>query len=184
MNDNDIIELFFMRSEDAINELSLKYGKYAMKVSMNVLNNFEDSEECVNDSYLALWNNIPPQRPNPLLSYLLRIVRNLSIKKYRYNSAKKRNGIYDICVDELTNIISSEELTDSPYNMNEIISCVDDYLETLSQENRMLFIRRYWYMDSYDELSRLTNISQGTIRTKLSRIRKDMKKYLTERGII
>lgn len=101
LDDRKIIELFFERSEQAIIELSNKYGSVCSKVAFNILNNKQDTEECVNDAYLGTWNTIPPQNPNPLLSYVCRIVRNLAIKKYHTNTATKRNSIYDVALDEL-----------------------------------------------------------------------------------
>ena len=101
LDDRKIIELFFERSEQAIIELSKKYGSVCSKVAFNILNNTQDTEECVNDAYLGTWNTIPPQNPNPLLSYVCRIVRNLAIKKYHTNTAAKRNSIYDVALDEL-----------------------------------------------------------------------------------
>lgn len=103
MDDSKIIELFYERSEQAIIELSKKYGTVCTKIAFNILNNTQDTEECVNDAYLGTWNTIPPQNPNPLLSYVCRIVQNLAIKKYHTNTAAKRNSIYDVALDELEN---------------------------------------------------------------------------------
>ena len=99
MNDSEIIDLFYMRSERAIMELAAKYGNVCNKVAKNILNNILDAEECVNDAYLGAWNTIPPQNPNPLLTYICRIVRNLSIKKYHANTSVKRNSFYDAALD-------------------------------------------------------------------------------------
>ncbi|NLE14203.1 MAG: hypothetical protein GX628_11070 [Clostridiales bacterium] len=107
MDDSKIIELFFERSEQAIIELSKKYGSICDRVAYNILNNRSDAEECVNDAYLAVWNAIPPQRPDPLLSYVCRIVRNLALKKYHANTALKRNSMYDVCLDEIVDCFSS-----------------------------------------------------------------------------
>lgn len=96
MEDSKIIELFFERSEQAIAELSYKYGGVCRKIAFNILNNLQDVEECVNDTYLGAWNSIPPQNPNPLVTYICKITRNIALKKYRYNTAKRRNGFYDI----------------------------------------------------------------------------------------
>lgn len=103
LDDSKIIDLFYERSEQAIIELSQKYGSVCTKVANNILNDVRDTEECVNDAYLGAWNTIPPQRPNPLLSYVCRIVRNLAIKKYHANTAAKRNSSYDVALDELEN---------------------------------------------------------------------------------
>ena len=108
VDDNQILELFFARSEQAIKELDSKYGKICHKVSYNILNDLQDAEECVNDAYLGAWNAIPPERPNPLLSFLCRIVRNQSIMRYHAKTAMKRNSTYDIALDELENCLSAK----------------------------------------------------------------------------
>lgn len=107
MEDSKIIELFFERSEQAIAELSYKYGGVCRKIAFNILNNLQDVEECVNDTYLEAWNSIPPQNPNPLVTYICKITRNIALKKYRYNTAKRRNGFYDISLSELEECIPS-----------------------------------------------------------------------------
>ena len=119
VDDREIIELFFERSEQAIVELSHKYGSVCSKVAFNILNNNQDTEECVNDAYLGAWNTIPPQNPNPLLSYVCRIVRNLAIKKYHANTAAKRNSIYDVALDELENCFHSSASVEDEFNANE-----------------------------------------------------------------
>ncbi len=119
MDDRKIIELFFERSEQAIVELSKKYGAVCFKIAFNILNNAQDAEECVNDAYLGAWNTIPPQSPNPLLSYVCRIVRNLAIKKYHKHAAIKRNSIYDMALDELENCFPSSASVEDEFNANE-----------------------------------------------------------------
>lgn len=116
LDDRKIIELFFERSEQAIIELSKKYGSVCSKVAFNILNNTQDTEECVNDAYLGTWNTIPPQNPNPLLSYVCRIVRNLAIKKYHANTAAKRNSFYDVALDELENCFPSSVSVEDEFN--------------------------------------------------------------------
>lgn len=184
MDDNKIIDLFFERSEKAISELSSKYGGICLKVATNVLRNRQDAEECVNDSYLSVWNAIPPKRPNPLLAFLCRIVRNISINRYEYNSAQKRNGIYDVCLDELQECISSDETVESEFSANELSRLIDEYLDTLDKTNRMVFVRRYWYMDSFKDISSMSGLSEGAVRTRLSRLRSGLKEFLESRGMI
>lgn len=184
MSDSDIIDLFFGRSEMAIIELSKKYGKICMKVSYSILNNIEDSEECVNDSYLSVWNTVPPQRPNPLLAYLLKIVRNISLNRYDYNSRKKRNNTYDECLYEIEWSLASPDTPENEFNAKLIASSIDEFLETLDDMTQMLFVRRYWYMDSYKDLSKLSSLKEETIRKRLSRTRNSLMHFLEERGII
>ena len=183
MDDSKIIDLFFERSEKAISELSLKYGGICLKVATNVLRNHQDAEECVNDSYLSVWNAIPPKRPNPLLAFVCRLVRNISINRYEYNSAQKRKGIYDVCLDELQECISSDETVESEYEASELSDHIDDYLDTLDKINRMIFVRRYWYMDSFKDIASLSGISEGAVRTRLSRLRGQLKLFLESRGV-
>jgi RNA polymerase sigma factor (sigma-70 family) len=183
MDDSKIIDLFFERSEKAIVELSNKYGSVCLKVSMNILNNYHEAEECVNDSYLGVWNAIPPQKPNPLISFVCRIVRNISINRYKKNNSQKRKSNYDLCLDELENYVSAGNDVEDRYDESELASYIDEYLGSLSKANRMLFVRRFWYMDSYEELASMSGLKEGTIRTRLSRIKSDLKVFLEKRGV-
>lgn len=143
MDDRKIIALFFERNEQAVKELSEKYGAVFTKVAYNILNNRQDAEECINDAYLAAWNTIPPHNPNPLLSYVCRIVRNLAIKKYHANTAAKRNSIYDAELDELENCFPSSESAEDKLNAAETARIIDGFLETLDKQSRIMFVRRY-----------------------------------------
>ena len=183
MDDSKIIELFFERSEQAIIELSNKYGAICSKVADNILNNRLDSEECVNDAYLGVWNTIPPQRPNPLLSYVCRIVRNLALKKYHENTAQKRNSYYDAALDEIAECIPAAFSVEDEIMAKEAAGVIDDFLETLDQQSRIMFIRRYWYADSIEEIAALFHKSKHYISVRLSRIRKALRQYLGKKGI-
>lgn len=183
MDDSKIIELFYERSEQAIVELSKKYGSVCTKVAENILNNRLDSEECVNDAYLGAWNTIPPQKPNPLLSYICRIVRNLAVKKYHSNTAAKRNSIYDVSLDELENCFPASDSTEDELSAKEIALIIDSFLETLDKENRIMFVRRYWYSDSITDLAKLFRTSNHNVSVRLSRTREKLKKYLIKEGV-
>lgn len=150
MEDAQIIELFFARSEDAISELDMKYGKLCHKLADNILASAQDAEECVNDAYLSTWNAIPPQRPESLPAFVGTLVRRCSITRYRANTAMKRNSHYDMCMEEL----------------------------------EMLFMRRYWYADSFAEIGKLLGITEGNARLRLTRMRKQLKTYLTEQEVL
>ena len=178
MDDSLIIELFFERSEKALSELSSKYGGVCMKIAQNVLNNYQDAEECVNDTYLGVWNTIPPKKPNSLCAYVCIIARNISINRYKYNSNKKRNNIYDVCISELEDDISSNDRAEDRFEISELSRLIDDFLDTLDTTNQMLFIRRYWFLDSIETLALMSKLSVGTVRTRLSRLRDTLKKYL------
>ncbi len=181
MDDSAIIELFYARSEQAICELDQKYGRVCRKLSYNILNNLQDAEECVNDTYLGAWNAIPPARPNPLLSYLCRIVRNLSLMRYHANTAAKRNGNYDVVLEELENCLASMDSVEADMEEKELIRRIEDFLETLSVENRVIFMRRYWFSDSYAEIAQRTGLSEKNVSVRLTRLRKQLRRYFMER---
>ena len=184
MDDGKIIELFLQRSEDAIVELSTKYGSISMSTAYNIVGSYEDAEECVNDSYLAVWNAVPPKTPNPLLAFLLRIVRNISINRCSYNARQKRNHQYYECIDELDYCLASNKDVESQIETAELTKSIEDFLDSLSKTNRLIFIRRYWYVDSYKSISEMTGLKENAIRTRLSRVRSELKKHLQKRGVL
>lgn len=182
MDDSRIIELFYERSEQAIVELSAKYGAVCGKVARNILNNDLDAEECVNDAYLGAWNTIPPQRPHPLLAYVCRIVRNLSVTKYHANTALKRNSAYDTALDELADCLASGTDVEAELSAKELSRLIDSFLDTLGKENRIMFVRRYWYSDSVADIAASFQLSKNSVSVRLSRIREKLKKYLRKEG--
>ena len=149
----------------------------------NIVKSHEDAEECVNDAYLGVWNTVPPTHPNPLLTFLCRIVRNLSIKKHRDMTAGKRNSTYDIAVSELEGCLASGVSVEEEVEAAELKRLVEAFLDSLSRENRVIFIRRYWFVDSYEEISRRTGLSEKNVSVRLVRIRKQLREYLEERGV-
>ena len=183
LDDSKIIELFYERSEQAIIELSQKYGTVCTRVADNILGNRLDTEECVNDAYLGTWNTIPPQKPNPLLSYVCKIVRNLAIKRYHANTAVKRNSIYDVALSELENCFPASETVEDEFNANEVARIIDEFLETLDKENRIMFIRRYWHSDSITDIAELFHTSNHNVSVRLSRTREKLKKHLIQKGV-
>ena len=184
MEDEKIIDLFYDRSERAITELDAKYGKFCRKLSHNILNDIRDTEECLNDAYLALWNRIPPERPTPLLTYLCKIVRNLSLKLYHSKTAAKRKSTYDIAIDELEDCLSASDTVESETEARELTRLIESYLDTLSQENRVIFIRRYWFSDAYSDIAEQTGLTEKTVSVRLTRLRKQLKQFLKEKGVI
>ncbi len=183
MDDSKIIDLFFERSEQAIAELSDKYGPVCRRVADNILNNRLDSEECLNDAWLAVWNTVPPQKPDPLLTYVCRIVRNLALKEYHKNTARKRNSVYDIALDEISECFPSSGSVEEELENREIAETLNRFLETLDRKSRILFVRRYWYSDSVGDLAELFHTSNHYVSVRLSRIRKALRKYLKKEGI-
>ena len=183
MDDNKIIELFFNRSEEAIVELSEKYGHICKRIAKNILKNNSDAEECVNDTYLGVWNTIPPQKPNPLLTYVCRIARNLAIKKYHYNTAKKRNSYYDAVLDELYACIPAPISTDEQIQAKELSQMLNAFLETLEETNRVMFVRRYWFSDSISDIAELVQMNPHNVTVRLARTREKLKQYLILEGV-
>ena len=153
MEDAGIIELFFERSEQGIRELDIKYGKACRKLSYNIVNNRQDAEECVNDAYLGAWNAIPPVRPNPLLSYIVKIVRNISLKIYWRKEAAKRSGHYTIALEEIEGYIADQKTVEDEIEARELARIIGEFLDTLTLENRVIFMRRYWFSDSYKDIA-------------------------------
>ena len=180
VEDKVIIELFFNRDSNSITEADKKYGKYCYKIAFNILANKEDAEECVNDTFLAAWENIPPQNPEILSSYLGRIARNLSLKKYRLNNAKKRGGNNQLSLDELNECIPSKSSVLEQLDTEETAKIIDTFLRNLSKKDRYIFIRRYWYLDSIDNICSLTGLNVGQIKMRLLRIRRKLLLKLNE----
>lgn len=183
MEDEKIIALFNERSEQGIHELSKKYGALCRKIAVNILNDSSDAEECLNDAYLGVWNAIPPARPENLCGYLCRIVRNLSLKQYYKNNAKKRNSEFDVAISEIENTLASPDTVESALEAENLTGILEEFLDSLSCENRVIFMRRYWFSDSYAEISQRMNISEKTVSVRLVRIRKKLKQYLEEKEV-
>jgi len=184
MDDEKIIELFFNRSEQAIEEVDKKYGKTCHNISYNILHNKLDAEECVNDAYLGAWNAIPPARPNPFLTYLCKIVRNLSLKRYEFNTAIKRNSTYDVAMEELESCLSSPETVESEIALKELTHIIENFLDSLSTENRVIFLRRYWFSDTYSDIAARVGMTEKNVSVRLTRIREKLRNYLTEREVL
>ena len=185
MDDNAIIELLFARSEQAIQELDGKYGKVCHSLSYNILHSRQDAEECVNDAYLGAWDAIPPARPDPLLAFLCRIVRNLSLMRYHADRAAKRGGgSYSVALEELEGCLASPRTVEGELEEQELVRLIEDFLETLAPENRVLLMRRYWFSDSYGEIAAQTGLSEKNVSVRLTRIRKQLRHYFEERGVV
>ncbi len=183
MNDEQIIEMFFKRSEQAIRELNNKYGKIFLNLSYNIVNNKQDAEECVNDAYLGAWNAIPPAHPNPLLTYLCKIVRNISLKIYWKKEADKRGGHYTVAMEEIEACIADPNTVEAEIEVKELARIIEDFLDTLSIENRVIFMRRYWFSDNYKDIAEFVGLTEKNISVRLTRIRQKMKNYLAEREV-
>lgn len=184
MDDKSIIELFFARSEQAIRELDDKYGKICHKLSYNILNSRQDAEECVNDAYLGVWGVIPPERPDSLLAYLCKIVRNISLTRYRANRAVKRGRGYTVALEELEICLVSTQTVEGDVEEHELVRVIEEFLDTLSPKNRVIMMRRYWFCDSYGEIAERTGLSEKNVSVRLTRIRRQLRQYLKEREVL
>ena len=183
IEDEKIIDLFFERSEQGIRELDNKYGAVFHKLSNNIVNNRQDAEECVNDAYLGAWNAIPPARPNPLLTYICKIVRNISLKNYYRKEAAKRSSHYTIAMEEIEACIADPKTVDAEMEARELARIIGEFLDTLTVENRVIFMRRYWFSDSCKDIAELVGLSEKNISVRLTRIRQKLKDYLLEREV-
>lgn len=183
MDDREIIRLFFERSEQAIAALSEKYGAVFYKTAWNILGDPRDAEECVNDALLGVWNSIPPQNPESLPGYVCRIVRNLAVNRYHANTAVKRNSYYDAALDEIELCFPCSASAEEEYEEKENMRALDLFLETLNKKDRILFVRRYWYAESMEDLASRFHTSRHSVSVKLSRIRKKLRSYLKKEGI-
>ena len=181
IDDEKIIEMFFERSEQGMRELDIKYGKVCHKLSYHIVGSRQDAEECVNDAYLGAWNAIPPARPNPLLSYIVKIVRNISLKIYWRKEAAKRSSHYTIALEEIEACIADQKTVEDEIEARELARIIEDFLDTLTVENRVIFMRRYWFSDSYKDIAELVGLSEKNISVRLARIRRKLKQYLAER---
>ncbi len=182
LEDNKIIELLFARAEAAIQELSAKYGTSCKKIAHNILKNDRDAEECVNDTYLAVWNQIPPERPDPLKAYVFRITRNIAIAKYHANTAQKRNSFYDVALEELEAVLPAYSTVEQELSSEELTLQIDKFLSGLDRESRIMFVRRYWYSDSISDIAKRFHISNNNASVRLLRLRDKLKNHLKKEG--
>ncbi len=182
MDDQRIIELFWQRSEKAIIETASKYGRYCHYIAYNILQDNEDAEECVNDTYLNAWNSIPPQKPNRLQTFLGKITRNLSLNKYEQRIAQKRGGgQVPLILDELSECISKND--GDMIDEIAIKDLLNRFLELQTPQNCKLFVRRYWYMSSIKEIATDYGMSENNVTVTLFRIRHELKTYLEKEGV-
>ena len=181
MEDLQILEALFARSEKALAALAEKYGKGLLNLAMNILGSRADAEETVNDTYLALWNAIPPERPIPLEGYVHRTGRNIALKKLRFLRAQKRSSVYDVSLDELANALPGGDLEDT-LDAKALGRAIDRFLDGQNATNRVLFVRRYWFGDGVKELASTMGMTESAVSVRLSRVRSQLKHYLNKEG--
>ena len=185
MDDEKIIELYFARSENAISETDKKYGKNCRRTALNILRSEQDSEECVNDTYMRLWNVIPPQKPLPLCAFIMRIVRNIAIDMVKRYSAIKRGGeMYDTAYDELSECVPSRENVAEAAETAELTAEIEKFLGTLSREKKRIFLMRYWSFMTVAEIAENLGIGESKVKVTLMRTREKLKQFLEKEGIV
>ncbi len=177
MEDQDIIELYFARDEEAIRETAEKYGRYCEGIAQAILGDRSDAEECVNDTYLRTWNSIPPRRPASLKAFLGKITRNLSIDRYRRRHTARGGGHMDIMLSELSSCLPAPEEGRSPLS-----DLLDEFLAELEPLDRRLFMGRYWHAYPVNRLAEGYGMTPNAVSLRLHRVRERLRAYLTERG--
>ena len=183
MQDEQIIMLYNERNEQAIVETNAKFGNYCMSIAQNILQNMQDSEECVNDTWLQTWNSIPPAHPLDLRTYLGKITRNLSINRFKYKNREKRGGGQaDLALDELSEVASPDSDVEAHMNKQEFARILNAFLWDLSERDANVFIRRYYFVDSVEEIAKRYQISRDAVLQILSRARKKLRASLEKEG--
>ncbi len=183
MDDKSIVELYWQRNEQAIFETSLKYGKYCYQIAYNILSSKEDAEESVNDTYSSAWQSIPPHRPSVLSSFLGKITRRIAIDRLRYRNAKIRGGgEMPLILDELYDCVSDEGDIMSESERVRLSKVINTFVLSLPNNERKVFLCRYWYMDTIDSISRQFGFSESKVKAMLFRTRKKLRKELLKEG--
>ncbi len=183
MEDQKIIRLLWKRADSAIDALAKTFGKRLMSIAMNILGVRQDAEESVNDTYFAVWNTIPPKKPDPLAGYVYATGRNISLDRLKHNTAEKRDSRYDISIDELTNCIPSPALEET-VEARELGLAINRFLGTLNAVNRALFLRRYWFGDSVQAIAKDLGLRENAASVRLGRIRMQLREYLIKEGYV
>ena len=182
MDDSKIIELFFARNEDAIKHTDDTYGRRLFHLADNIVHNDQDAEESVNDTYMKAWDTIPPQRPEHFFAYIAKICRNFALKRIDWQKAKKRNAEVVTLTQEMENCIP-DTYRDMEADERELGRILDTFLRTLTPENQMVFLRRYWYVDTIAEIAVRYGISESAVQMRLNRTRSKLAMYLAKEGI-
>ena len=185
MEDHQIVELYWRRDEQAIPATAEKYGSYCAAIARNILGSREDTEECLNDTYLRAWNAMPPQRPTVLSVFLGKITRNLCLNRCRNAAAAKRGGGQaPLALDELAECVSGRESVESEQERQELIEAINAFLGALPAEKRGMFLCRYWYFRSIAQIAEQYGRTEGSVTVLLSRLRKQLKHHLEEGGFV
>lgn len=182
MEDSEIITLFLERKEEAVSAVDKKYGNYCRSIAMNILQNYQDCEECVNSAYLKLWNAIPPQKPDKLSAFAGRITRNSAIDLYRQRHSKKSGGEMELVYDELENYISDSRDPEEQVSEEQLIAAINKFLKKMPKKKRTIFVLRYSFCISVKDIAKKMNKTENSISVTLNRTRKELFNYLTKEG--
>ena len=182
MEDREIIALYFSRAESAIAETAKKYGGYCRAIAQRILKSPEDAEECLSDTWLGAWNAIPPQAPNCLRLFLGRITRNLALDRYAYRRAEKRNSDFDAVLEELSECVGGGS-AEADFDAALLGEAISRYLAACKREQRQVFLRRYWYGDSIQEIAKEFSFTQSKVKSMLHRTRQGLRAFLREEGV-
>lgn len=184
MEDHAIIALFWAREERALEETAHKYGSFCRSIAYNILCNREDTEECVNDTWLRAWNSMPPQRPSILSSFLGKITRNLSLDRFKLSHAGKRGGgQLPLALEELGDCVSGGESVEDQLAMKELSRLLDRFLRDLPERECCIFLRRYWFVDSIREIALRYQMAEGSVKSTLYRTRQKLRLFLEKEGV-
>ena len=182
MTDMEIVALYWKRSEEAIACTMHKYGRYLLRLAQNILHIPEEAEECVNETYLSAWNQLPPDKPENLLPYLGRISRCLALNRYDFLTAQKRNVDFTVQLSELEDMLSTPDTPQQQYEYTELAAAISAFLRSQNKDTRDLFVRRYWYSDSIRDLAKRYGLRENTVKSRLLRTRQQLKGYLEKEG--
>ena len=185
MEDEAIIRMYWARDEEAIARTRDKYGRFCHEIAFHILRQRQDTEECLNDTWLRAWNAMPEDWPRALMAYLGKITRNLAITRYRGAHAEKRGGgTLEIALDELGECVAAGGSVERTVERREAAQRISAFLRTLSEEQCDLFVRRYWYMDSIEELAARFGMSESRVKSSLFRTRKKLRTCLEREGML
>ena len=185
MDDKAILELYRTRSDRAIKETSDKYGAYCYRIAYNILSCREDSQECVNDAYLAAWNTIPPKAPAILSTYLGKLTRYISLDRWKRRNAYKRGGgQMPLALEELGDCIPSANSVEESLELAELTRVLDRFLRELPEKECCIFLRRYWYVDGTREIARRYDMAEGSVKSTLYRTRQKLRACLEKEGVV
>ncbi len=184
LDDEEIIELYWQRKEEAISETDNKYGELLFRIAYNILNDKSDSEECQNDTYLDVWNAIPPTRPRVFLAFISKIARRIAIDLYRKKARKKSiPSEFKSSIEELEYCLQGEGEIDSSLNVNELSRLINGYVKSLPDKQRYIFVGRFYFSSSIEQIARELGVTPSNVYKSINKIKKGLKEHLKGNGV-